>query len=65
MYLFIFLLITNNQYSQAHDSLNGGCRNHCEESFLKKTLKKKLENIHNKYQIKDSYSCLNKSLCRG
>ena len=61
---FIFILISNTQFLKAHNSLNGGCTNHCEESFLQKTLENKLEN-NNENQIKDNYSCLNKSLCRG
>tara|TARA_Y100000739_G_C20418236_1_gene377735 strand:+ start:195 stop:416 length:222 start_codon:yes stop_codon:yes gene_type:complete len=62
---FFFILITNTQVSQAHNYLNGGCKNHCERSFLKNNLEKKLENFNNKNQIKDNYSCLKKSLCRG
>ena len=63
--ILFLLLITNSQFSQAHNTLNGGCNNHCEESFLKKNLEKKLENINNENQLKDNYSCLSKSLCRG
>ncbi len=63
--LFFFILITNTKYSQAHNALNGGCNNHCDESLLQSNLEKKLENNNNKNQIKDNYSCLNKSLCRG
>ena len=63
--LMFFILITNTQFSQAHNSLNGGCDNHCEESFLQTNLEKKIENINNKNQFEDNYSCLNKSLCRG
>ena len=64
MNLLFFILITNTQFSQAHNSLNGGCKNHCEELFLQ-NLEEKLENINNKNEIKDNYSCLTKSLCRG
>ena len=63
--LFFFILITNTQFLQAHNSVNGGCKNNCEESYLQNNFEKKLENINNKNQIKDNYSCLNKSLCRG
>ena len=62
--LIFFLLLTNTQFLHAHNYLNGGCKNHCEESLLQNNLDKKLEN-NNKIQIKDDYSCLNKSLCRG
>ena len=63
--IIFITLLTNAQFLQAHNSLNGGCKNHCEESFLQDNLEKKLENINNLNQIKDIYSCLNKSLCRG
>ena len=63
--LFFFILITNTQFLQAHNSVNGGCNNNCEESYLQNNFEKKLENINHKNQIKDNYSCLNKSLCRG
>ena len=56
--------MSNTQFSQAHNSLNGGCKNHCEESFLQNNFDKIIEN-NNKNQIKDNYSCVNKSLCRG
>ena len=63
--LTFFILIMNTNFSQAHDTLNGGCNNHCEESFLQNNIEKKLENINDKNQIGDNYSCLTKSLCRG
>ena len=63
--LIFFILITNTNLLQAHNPLNGGCNNHCEESFLQQNLDQKLENTNKKNQIKDDYSCLNKSLCRG
>ena len=70
MKLFLFIFIINTQFLQAHNSSNGGCNNHCAEPFLKNNLEKKLENNNNNNnnnnnQIKDNYSCLNKSLCRG
>ena len=39
--LLFFIFITNTQLSQAHNFLNGGCKNHCEESFLQTNLEKK------------------------
>ena len=63
--LFFFTLITNTQLLQAHNSFNGGCKNHCIESFNSITMEKELNNFKDKNQIKDNYSCLNKSLCRG
>ena len=63
--LLFFILITNTQFSQAHNSLNGGCKNHCGESFLQNNLEKKSDNTNDKSQFEDNYSCLTKSLCRG
>ena len=60
--LIFFILITNTQFLQAHNSLNGGCKNHCKESVTPTNRAKELDNIN---QIEDNYSCLNKSLCRG
>ena len=64
--LIFFILITNTQFSQAHNSLNGGCKNHCKESVTPIIKVKELDNnINVKNQIEDNYSCLTKSLCRG
>ena len=62
--IFLFL-ITNTQFLKAHNSLNGGCKNHCRESVTPITKVKELDNINVKNQIEDNYSCLTKSLCRG
>ena len=63
--LIFFILITSTQFLQAHNSLNGGCSNHCKESVTPITKVKELDNINFKNQIEDNYSCLTKSLCRG
>ena len=63
--LIFFILITNTQFSQAHNSLNGGCKNHCKESVTPITKFKELDNINVKNQVEDNFSCLTKSLCRG
>ena len=65
MNLIFLLLLTNTQFSQAHNSLNGGCKNHCKESVTPITKVKELDNVNVKNQIEDNYSCLTKSLCRG
>ena len=65
MNLIFLLLLTNTQFSQAHNSLNGGCKNHCKESVTPITKVKELDNVNVKNQIEDNYSCLAKSLCRG
>ena len=57
--------MTNTQFSQAHNSLNGGCKDHCKESVTPITKAKDIYNINDKNQIADDYSCLTKSLCRG
>ena len=63
--LISFILITNTHFLQAHNSLNGGCKNHCKEPVSPITKVKELDNINVKNQIEDNYSCLTKSLCRG
>ena len=63
--LLFFILITNTNFLEAHDSFNGGCKNHCNDSVKPLTMEKKLNNISNKNQIEDNDSCLSKSLCRG
>ena len=66
--LVFFILITNNNFLLAHDSFNGGCNKHCDESVNLNTLKKnkKIKKSNsNKDQIEDNFSCLTKSLCRG
>ena len=63
--LILFIFLTNTHFLQAHDSFNGGCKNHCKESIEPFILNKELNNIINKDQIEDNDSCLSKSLCRG
>ena len=57
--------MTNTIFLQAHNSLNGGCKNHCLESDKPSSFKIKLNNFYNKNQRDINYSCLSKSLCRG
>ena len=64
-YLIFFILIANIPPSQTHNSLNGGCKNHCNESVTPIIKVKELNNVNDKNQIDDNYSCLTKSLCRG
>ena len=44
--LIFFIFITNTQFLQAHNSLNGGCKNHCKESVTPITKVKELDNIN-------------------
>ena len=63
--LLFFILITNTHFLQAHNFLNGGCKNHCKERVKTLTIEKKLNNNIIKNQIEANNSCLSKSLCRG
>ena len=63
--LILIIFLTNTYFLEAHDSFNGGCKNHCKESFKPLILNKELNNISNKNHIEDIDSCLSKSLCRG
>ena len=63
--LTLFILLTNTHFLQAHDSFNGGCKNHCKKFDKQLIMNKELNNITNKNQIEDNESCLSKSLCRG
>ena len=63
--LIFLIFITNTNFSQAHDLFNGGCKNHCKESFKKNNIEKRLKDINNENIFKDNFSCLRKSLCRG
>ena len=62
--IFIFLLLDiSNLY--AHNSLNGGCKEHCKQKVKVINNKNKLKNIEDRIYIESKNSCLNKSLCRG
>ena len=63
--LFFLILITNTNFLQAHNFLNGGCKNHCEETIKTLTTENELNYNSIKNQIEDNESCLSKSLCRG
>ena len=63
--LIFFIFLTKTAFLHAHNYLNGGCKNHCKESVQPTTIEKKLNYLNDQNQVKDNYSCLNKSLCRG
>ena len=63
--LLFLILITNTHFLQAHNFLNGGCKNHCEETIKTLSTENELNNNIIKNQIEDNESCLSKSLCRG
>ena len=41
--LLFFILITNTHFLQAHNFLNGGCKNHCKERIKTLTVEKKIK----------------------
>ena len=53
--LILIIFLTNTHFLEAHDSFNGGCKNHCKESVKPLIINKELNNISNKDQIKDNY----------
>ncbi len=61
----LYILISNTYSLKAHDSFNGGCKRHCDHSI--NAIKEVSNQIYkkDKREIKDNYSCLKKSLCRG
>ena len=66
IYKIIFLLfLTNISYLYAHNSFNGGCKEHCGQKVKVISNKNKLKNIYDQINIESKNSCLNKSLCRG
>ena len=41
--LILFIFLANTHFLQAHDSFNGGCKNHCKDSFKPLTIEKKFK----------------------
>ena len=65
-YKIIFLLfLTNISNLYAHNLLNGGCKDHCNQKVKLINNKNKLKKIDDQINIESKNSCLNKSLCRG
>ena len=66
IYKIVFLLLlTNISNLYAHNLLNGGCEEHCEQKIQVINNKSKLINIDDQINVESKNSCLNKSLCRG
>ncbi len=63
--IIFLLLLTNISNLYAHNSFNGGCKEHCGQKVKVISNKNKSKNIDNKIIIESNNSCLNKSLCRG
>ena len=65
-YKIIFLLfLTNISNLYAHNLLNGGCKDHCNQKVKIINNKNKLKKVDDQINIESKNSCLNKSLCRG
>ena len=66
IYKIIFLLLLINISNlNAHNLINGGCKEHCGQEVKLKSNKNKLRNVDDQIYIESKNSCLNKSLCRG
>ena len=66
IYNIIFLLLlTNFSNLYAHNLVNGGCKDHCDQKVKVISNKNKLKNIDDQFNFESKNSCLNKSLCRG
>ena len=59
------LLLTGNSYLYAHNSLNGGCDEHCVQEVKSFANENGLIKVNDQIDIDNKNSCLNKSLCRG
>ena len=42
--LILIIFLTNTHFLEAHDSFNGGCKNHCKESVKPLIMNKELNN---------------------
>ncbi len=67
--IFISILIIFFSFEiieiKAHNTRNGGCKNHCFNLMNRKFNESKIKVLKNKKLIREKNSCLNKSLCRG
>ena len=63
--IILLLLLTNISNLYAHNSFNGGCKEHCGQKVKVINNKNKLKNFDYQINIERKNSCLNKSLCRG
>ena len=68
--IFINLLILFISFEileiKAHNTINGGCRNHCSPLFNKRGNENKIKIFKkDKKLFKEQNSCINNSLCRG
>ena len=62
----IFLLfLINVPNLDAHNLVNGGCKEHCGNNVKAINNENKLNKKNDQINIESKNSCLNKSLCRG
>ena len=64
--LLILIFSFESLEIKAHNSINGGCKDHCSTFFNNRGNENKIK-IFNKDKklIKEQNSCVNNSLCRG
>ena len=64
--LFILFFSFEILEINAHNNINGGCKDHCSNFFNKSGNENKIKNFKkDKKLIKEQNSCVNNSLCRG
>ena len=64
--LFILFFSFEILEIKAHNTINGGCRDHCYDFFNKRGNENKIKIFKKENKlIKEQNSCVNNSLCRG
>ena len=63
--IILFFILFHNFSLKAHNSINGGCQNHCYNNDETNSMQINKNNKNDKDKMIDKFSCLNKSLCRG
>ena len=64
--LLILIFSFESLEIKAHNSINGGCKEHCSTFFNKRGNENKIKIFKkDKNLIKEQNSCVNNSLCRG
>ena len=63
--IFFLLFLINIPNLDAHNLVNGGCKEHCENNAKVINNENKLNKKNDQINIESKNSCLNKSLCRG
>ena len=64
--IIVFLLfLINVPNLNAHNLINGGCKEHCGKNFKAINNDNILNNKNDKNNNESKNSCLNKALCRG